>query len=215
LIAIFPLALVTWVGIFLCVLATFAYFLFAGVLYLPFRLLTGGKDSVARFLFGDDLVEGRENCVHVPVWLESVLQFATRILTGPLAICLYGLLHLTAFRSIRRRLVPFLVSRSVVSGAGMVNAGDEFLLADKAPAINCVVGFGGMISDRPLFSMGHFFKAVYAESWFSPQEYRELFQPRQRLQIGLGDSNMCETAEYLRVGTTLLVLDAIEAGIFK
>ena len=215
LIAIFPIALITWVGILLCVLATFAYFLFAGVFYLPFKLITGGKDSVARFLFGDDLVEGRENCIHVPVWLESTLQFTTRILTGPLAISLYGLLYLTAFRRVRKRLVPFLVSRSVVAGAGMVNADDEFLIADKAPAINCVVGFGGMIGDRPLFSMGHFFKAVYAESWFAPQEYLELFKPRQRLQIGLGDSNMCETAEYLRVGTTLLITDAIEAGLFR
>ena len=35
---------------------------------------------------------------------------------------------------------------------------------------------------------------------------------RQRLQVALGDSNMCEPAEYLRIGTTLLVLDCIEAG---
>lgn len=71
-----------------------------------------------------------------------------------------------------------------------------------------------MVGDRPIFSMGHFFKAVYADSWFAPREYFELFAERQRLQIGLGDSDMCETAEYLRVGTTLLVLDAIEAGVF-
>jgi proteasome accessory factor A len=72
-----------------------------------------------------------------------------------------------------------------------------------------------MVGDRPIFSMGHFFKAVYADSWFAPREYFELFAQRQRLQIGVGDSNMCETAEYLRVGTTLLVLDAIEAGMFQ
>jgi proteasome accessory factor A len=35
---------------------------------------------------------------------------------------------------------------------------------------------------------------------------------RQRLQVTVGDSNMAQWAEYLKVGTTLLVLDAIEAG---
>jgi proteasome accessory factor A len=41
---------------------------------------------------------------------------------------------------------------------------------------------------------------------------RELLPGRQRMQISLGDSNLCEEAEYLRVATTALVLDAIEAG---
>lgn len=215
LVALFPFALITWIGILCCVLATFAYFLVAGAIYLPFKWVTGGRESFARLLFGDDLVDGRETCIHVPVWLESTLQIATRILTAPLAASLYGLLHLTAFRRVRKRLVPFLISRPTVAGAGMVSVDGEFFIADKAPAINCVAGFGGMIGDRPLFSMGHFFKAIYAESWFAPREYLELFNPRQRLQIGLGDSNMCETAEYLRVGSTLLVLDAIEAGLFQ
>lgn len=94
----------------------------------------------------------------------------------------------------------------------MVCSRGKFHLADKAPAMNCVVGFGGLFGDRPIFSWGNFFKAVYAESWFSPGKYRVLFQDRQRLQIAMGDSNMCETAEFLRVGTTCLVLDAIESG---
>ena len=215
LVLLFPLALFTWVGIFLCMFATLAYFALAALIYLPLKMLTGGRDWLALLLFGKDLVEGRENCVHVPVWLENVLQLVTRLLTAPLAASLYVMLRATAFRSVRRRLVPFLVSRPIIAGAGMLDGQGNFLIADKAPAMNCLVGFGGMIGDRPLFSMGHFFKAVYAEAWFSPREYAELFSTRHRLQIGLGDSNMCETAEYLRVGTTMLVLDAIEAGIFR
>src|SRR5205807_3838417 len=61
---------------------------------------------------------------------------------------------------------------------------------------------------RPVFSNAHFCKMV---STFWPR-WRELLAPRQRLQISLGDSNLCEEAEYLRVATTALVLDAIEAG---
>jgi proteasome accessory factor A len=182
--------------------------------YLLTRGFTGRRDSLALFLFGSDLVEGRETCIHVPVWLESTLQIVTRVVTAPLATALYVLLRSTAFRRIRRQLLPFLISRPVFAGAGMVDAEGRFQLSDKGPAINCVLGFGGMFLDRPIFTMGHFFKTMYAEAWFSPREYFSLFSRCHRVQIGLGDSNMCETAEYLRVGTTLLVLDAIESGMF-
>jgi proteasome accessory factor A len=124
-------------------------------------------------------------------------------------------LRTTAFCRIRRQLLPFLISRPVFAGAGMVDHEGCLQLSDKAPAMNCVLGFGGMVFDRPIFTMGHFFKAMYAESWLSPSAYGRLFAAQQRLQISLGDSNMCEHAEYLRVGTTLLVLDAIEAGAIE
>jgi len=129
-------------------------------------------------------------------------------------VALFFLLKLTAFSAVRRKLLPFLVSRSIVTGAGMLDARGQFHVADKGPGINCVLGFGGIIGDHPIFSMGHFFKAIYAESWFSPREYLTLFSARQRLQIAIGDSNMSETAQLLRVGTTMLVLDAIDAGFF-
>jgi proteasome accessory factor A len=45
--------------------------------------------------------------------------------------------------------------------------------------------------------------------WHGPAS---LFHRRQRLQITIGDSNMAQFAEYLKIGTTLLVLEAIEAG---
>ena len=212
LVLLFPLALLTWIGILISVLATLCYFALAGIAYLPIRLATGGRRSIALFLFGRDLVEGRDTCVHVPVWLESTLQVLTRLLTAPLALALYLLLSLAAFRKQRAKLVPFLITRTIFTGAGLVDSNGRFQLADKAPAINCLLGFCGMFFDRPLFSMGHFFKEIYAESWFSPRNYFSLMSPNQRLQIALGDSNMCETAEYLRIGTTLLVLDAIEAG---
>jgi proteasome accessory factor A len=74
------------------------------------------------------------------------------------------------------------------------------------------MSLGGFLNDRPVFTFGHFFKTLCAESWLSPRDCFQLFAARQRLQIGLGDSNMTETAEFLRVGTTALVLDVIEAG---
>jgi proteasome accessory factor A len=134
------------------------------------------------------------------------------VVTAPLAVLLLSALWLTAFVRIRRELTPFLVSRVVISGSGMLDDYGRFLLADKASAMNCLTGFGGLLGDRPIFCLGHFFKAVYADAWLAPQQYLKLFAARQRLQISLGDSNLADVAEYLRVGTTLLVLDVVEAG---
>jgi proteasome accessory factor A len=94
----------------------------------------------------------------------------------------------------------------------MVDDKGNYQVADKAPAINCLIGLGGFLKDRPVFTFGHFFKALCVESFLSPRAYCHLLEQRQRLQIGLGDSNMAETAEFLRVGMTALVLDVIEAG---
>jgi proteasome accessory factor A len=212
LVALLPLAIVTWTGIAACLLLVLCYFAFAGLVYLAGRYLVSDRNWLATLLFGTDLAEGRGTCVHAPIWLESMLQLAARVITGPLAVALDLLLRGTVFRRIRRQLTPFLVTRPLLAGAGMIDRAGDFLLSDKGPAINCVLGFGGFWGDRPLYNMGHFFKAIYAQAWFSPREYSRLFAARQRLQIGLGDSNMCEVAEYLRVGATLLVLDAIEAG---
>jgi len=107
------------------VLCTLTYFLLAAALYFPIKLITGGNESIALFLFGRDLVDGCETCIHVPVWLESSLQFITRIFTAPLALALYVLLQLTAFRQTRKRLVPFLITRPIVAGAGMVDDDGE------------------------------------------------------------------------------------------
>lgn len=215
LLLLFPIAVATWLAILGCVIGTLAYFGVAGLAYVAAWGLRGNRQSLAIVLFGRDLAEGRSTCLCVPVWLESALQVVTRAVTAPLAAALYVLLRVSAFRRVRRQLLPFLLTRPIWAGAGMVDASGRFLLSDKGPSINCVLGFGGMFFDRPVFTMGHFFKAMYAEAWFSPREYFHLFASRHRLQIGLGDSNMCEPAEYLRVGATLLVLDAIDAGMLE
>ena len=212
LVLLIPLLLLTWLGIAVMIAALLLYLAVAGLVYLPVQWASGQPRRTALLLFGRDLVEGRETGAPTPAWLETVLLWVTRVVTGPLALCVLGLAAATAFRSTRRQLLPFLVSRSVLGGAGLVDEHGRFQLADKAPAINCVLGLGGFLRDRPLFTCGHFFKAMCAESWLSPKDFLSLFRDRQRLQIGLGDSNMAELAEFLRVGTTALVLDVIEAG---
>jgi proteasome accessory factor A len=207
-----PLLLLTWLSFLAMIACLVLYLSVAGLIYLPLQLVVADSKRLAFVLFGRDLVEGRETGCPTPVWLESTMLWATRVVTAPLALALLILAQATAFRRIRNGLLPFLISRSLLCGSGTVDQWGEFHLADKAPAINCVLGFGGFLKDRPLFTLGHFFKAICIESCLSPRDFFDLFSARQRLQIGLGDSNMCESAEYLRVGTTALLLDVIDAG---
>ncbi len=212
LVALLPLAIFTWLGFLLLAALMILYLIVAGLLYLPLRALLRHSQSLALLLFGADFVYGREMGCVTPRWLETVSQTAWRVVTFPLAVALLGLCWLCAFVPHRKRMAAFLVSRPLIAGAGMLDRDGRFVLADKAPAINCILGYGGLFRDRPMITLGHFFKAISADAWFSPQDLTDLLGARQRLQIGLGDSNMAETAEYLRVGTTLLVLDALEAG---
>jgi Pup amidohydrolase len=212
LVLLFPLVLCYWIAFFLMVMLLLSYLAMAGMFYFLAHGLVRDRRKLALALFGRDLVEGRETGAPTPAWMEPVVLNITRVLSAPLALALYLHCRWFAFRRVRRGLTSFLLSRAVIGGSGMVDRQGRFHLADKAPALNCLVGFGGFLYDRPLFTMGHLFKALCVECLSSVRTYSSLFAERQRLQIGLGDSNMCEAAEYLRIGTTMLVLDLIESG---
>jgi Pup amidohydrolase len=212
LVLLLPLAMITWLMLWLIDVGVSCYALLATVIYLLAERVLPRPEWLARLLFGCSVKELAAETPTGPAWLEAMLSVAARILTAPLAVALFAVLWLTAFVRIRRELTPFLLSRPIIAGSGMVNEHGHFLLADKATAMNCLTGFGGLLGDRPIYCLGHFFKTVYADAWLAPQQYLRLFSTRQRLQIAIGDSNMADTAEYLRVGTTLLVLDVIEAG---
>ncbi|MEZ6112560.1 MAG: proteasome accessory factor PafA2 family protein [Pirellulaceae bacterium] len=212
LIAMTPLMFATWIGLILLIIGVLMYLAIAAVIYLPMTMFTSRPKRLARHLFGRDLTEGIETGGPAPPWMEGVLLFWTRATTAPLAAGLWLASWCFAFRETRRRLLPFLISRPVLAGSGMLDRQGRFWLADKGPAMNAVLGYGGFFRERPIFTVGHFFKTLCAEACFSASDFFDLFRRRQRLQIALGDSNMCERAELLRVGSTLLVLDAIEAG---
>lgn len=212
LVCLLPLAMLTWLVLWLIDALVALYALSATVVYLTAERLLPRPEWLARALFGCDVKDLETDIPTGPVWLEAILSWVARVLTAPLALGLFAVLWVTAFVRIRRELTPFLISRPIISGSGMIDDQGNFHLADKAPAMNCLTGFGGLLGDRPIYCLGHFFKAVYADAWLAPRQYARLFGARQRLQISLGDSNLCDTAEYLRIGTTLLVLDVIEAG---
>ena len=187
-----------------------SYLLIVGMVTLIAAPLSRRPGKVAQRLLGTS----SEIRWIPPRPLGQLLLFCERVIATPLSACTWLLVSFTSFQRVRRQLMPFLVSRAVICGAGTMRNDGRFELSDKAPGLNCVLGFGGFIGERPILSMGHLLKAVYAEAPFSRVALRALFQRKQRLQINLGDSNMAEAAEFLRVGATLLVLDAIEAGEF-
>lgn len=212
LVLLLPLAAATWLLLWLIDVAVTCYALAATVIYLAAERVLPRPEWLSQLLFGCSVKDLSAETPTGPAWLEAVLSLAARVLTAPLAAGLFAALWLTAFTRLRRELTPFLVSRPLLSGSGLIDEAGNFLLSDKAPALNCLTGFGGLLSDRPIYCLGHFFKTVYADAWLAPQQYFRLFSRQQRLQIALGDSNLCDVAEYLRVGTTLLVIDMIEAG---
>jgi proteasome accessory factor A len=125
---------------------------------------------------------------------------------------LYGIAKTVAFRRQRKYLTAFLISRVVVTGAGHVDRQNRYRLSSKAMAIDTVTGFGGYWNERPIFVFHHWLQQLCGRSLLSRRSVTELFHRSQRLQIGLSDSNVSDTAEFLKVGTTSLVLDLIEAG---
>jgi proteasome accessory factor A len=143
--------------------------------------------------------------------LESGLRWLIFVKSLPLTVPWVLFLQPLAFRRQRRQLLAFLVSRPIIAGAGTVEADGRFGLSPRAPAIAAVNSVTAE-SFRAVYYFGHVFKAMVYLLGGDAGAYRQTFRRRQRLQITIGDSNMAQTAEYLKIGTTLLVLDAIEAG---
>src|SRR5204863_48563 len=79
-------------------------------------------ERLSRLLFGCSVKELAAETPTGPAWLETILSIAARVLTAPLAIALFAVLWVTAFIRIRRELTPFLLTRPVIAGSGMIPA---------------------------------------------------------------------------------------------
>lgn len=109
-------------------------------------------------------------------------------------------------------LLPFLVTRQIFAGAGRVGGHDEFLfdLDDDETEESSFVGY--QISQRA----DHIVTETYEWIQFSRAIINSRDEPLadyskyRRLHLLIGDSNMSEYANALKVGTTSLVLDLIE-----
>ncbi len=109
------------------------------------------------------------------------------------------------FGRIVRELTPYFVSRPIWAGAGRI--GNEFELDDvpfqctqRADFFEVEVGLETTLK-RPIIN-------TRDEPHADPDLYR-------RLHVINGDANLCEVATYLKVGVTMLVLDALEDGALE
>ena len=105
------------------------------------------------------------------------------------------------FSKITDVLVPFLVSRQLICGAGKVLQtvrGAEYSVSQRAEHIWESVS-SATTRSRPIIN-------TRDEPHADPERYR-------RLHVIVGDSNMSETTTLLKVGATELVLRLVEAGV--
>jgi proteasome accessory factor A len=98
-------------------------------------------------------------------------------------------------------LVPFLVTRQLITGAGKVQAtahGASFALSQRAEHIWEAVS-SATTRSRPIIN-------TRDEPHADPEQFR-------RLHVIVGDSSMAEPTTRLKVGSTDLVLRVVEAGL--
>ncbi|MFZ1220967.1 MAG: proteasome accessory factor PafA2 family protein, partial [Chthoniobacterales bacterium] len=111
----------------------------------------------------------------------------------------------TPFADIVRDLTPFFVSRQVFTGAGKVgfegNWDDRvtrgYQLTARADFFETEVGLETTLK-RPIIN-------TRDEPHADPEKYR-------RLHVIVGDANKCEVAQFLKMGSTAIVLKMIEDG---
>jgi len=129
------------------------------------------------------------------------------------------LYRLFAFHPVRRPLLPFLISRPLISGAGTLLDDGEFRLSEKGVAIRWQHRYTIAPADRPIFDCGNLLKqsmlAMMGLFRLETDHLRSLFAQEQRLQLGLADSNRADYAEWLKIATTRLVLEMALDGFLQ
>ncbi len=111
----------------------------------------------------------------------------------------------TPFADIVRDLTPFFVTRQVFTGAGKVgleaqwdDRGEQrFQITQRADFFETEVGLETTLK-RPIIN-------TRDEPHADPERYR-------RLHVIVGDANLCEVAQFLKIGSTALVLKMTEDG---
>lgn len=102
----------------------------------------------------------------------------------------------TVLKALGKQLLPFMITRQLICGAGLYRDG-QFLLSQRADQV-----WEGISSAttraRPIINTRD-----------EPHGDSERFR---RMHVIVGDSNMSETTFLLKVGSTLLALEMLEAG---
>src|SRR3989475_12708726 len=104
------------------------------------------------------------------------------------------------FARIVQHMMPFFVTRQIFTGAGKVGAENnadpcDYQISQRADFLETEVGLETMHS-RPIIN-------TRDEPHADPEKYR-------RLHVIVGDANLSEIANYLKVGTMAVILSMVE-----
>ncbi|MFT5683274.1 MAG: hypothetical protein ACI8RZ_004205 [Myxococcota bacterium] len=175
------------------------------IVVLPLEIARG----MFRNLEAEDLFGWLETTLRPMNLLEGWIRRACLALPGLLFILLMRTL---AFRPHRTDAVGFLASRQVFSGAGTLLDDGRLALSEKGSAVQRVFPLRMWGKHRYIFDPANLHKDLLGPSFGESRRLARLLRPVWRLQVGMSDANMCQVAEYLKIGTTVLVFDAAEAG---
>jgi Pup amidohydrolase len=145
----------------------------------------------------------------------SICAAGLRVLHLPLAGLLWLNIFCFALRSQRRFASAFLASRCIIDGAGYLDKESRFWVSARASTINRIVGFGSYGRSSTMLRCDSWLRGLCVGPVWSLGNYFKLFKARQRVEIAIGDSGMCEQSQYVRLGATALVLDLVERTIPK
>lgn len=201
-----------WRSGVLCLLPLLLIYKVAALVLL---LLLGGlslgmqffRSSIRLFRHGQGFHEGLRDDSGRQSPAIRIAAIGLRLLHQPLALGVFTVTWLFAFRKQRRILLPFLASRIVIDGAGRLDERGIFWLSSRAGILSRVHGLGGYWGERCVFDFGQFLEVMLNDSHFSFRGYLGLFKRTQRLSLMCADSTPNAMVEYLRFGATSLILD--------
>lgn len=139
------------------------------------------------------------------MWIEAGRAFYIFISHALLlpGIRLYSIvLRGVAFRAFFRDLTSFLVTRQVFAGTGFLDFRGGVYELSQRPALTRSLGSIVMFGrQKTVFDLKAFL--------FDPLA---LFRDTKKLSLAVGDSNLSDIPNLLKIGTTALLLEMIEAG---
>jgi proteasome accessory factor A len=111
----------------------------------------------------------------------------------------------TPFADIVRHMTPFFITRQVFTGSGRLGVGQDgrisaFQISQRADFFEVEVGLETTLK-RPIIN-------TRDEPHADPERFR-------RLHVIVGDANLSDTATYLKIGTTSVVLAMLEEGFLR
>lgn len=180
--------LLCFIPVFLLLIALSAVFIVGSIAIIPLLMMLKPRSMSLMDLFGA-----------IGTVIEATLTF-------PIYCPLFFFHRLFTFRSLRKQMTAFMISRIIFTGAGTLNP--LFELSEKAGAIRRLTRFTILPGDRPIFDTSNIYKYFIDVS--SSGAIKSLISQEQRFQISFSDSNMAPIAEYLKVGVTSLVIEMIE-----